>query len=856
MNAKHLLRFMKKKLKTYGSDVVDTTNGKARTLLNVFEDMGVSWKDMSIDRLQVWADKSCLHRFDRFNNKYSPLGMNDLRTIFLKTDNPMGGRYLAELTRELIDDLEDSKYQHVEWRLSIYGRKRNEWDILSNWVLGADGKGLGGNKELLSPNLRWMIQIPRLFGLYKSTGQLNNFGEMLENIFAPMFEATINPEAHPQKAKFLANISGFDTVDDESKSQSPIDRTFSSKARTPGEWDLVDNPSYKYYSYFIQTNIRLLNNLRQLKGLNTFAYRPHAGEAGEVHHLDTAFLLADGINHGLNLRKAPSLQYLFYLAQIGLAMSPCSNNQLFLAYEKSPFPVYFARGLNVSLSTDDPLMFHQTREPLMEEYSIAKQLWHFTAVDLCEMARNSVLQSGFPDETKAAWLGCSNFAEDNVPSLSNVPALRVRFRRQVLSEELLMLSGKVSNSEDVGGICSVLLMSPTSRRKRLEGDALEDAFMPSGTTSMTLPRVAALPGEATYGDAFKGKGIKPVPLLEPLTTDKITQLLRGVARFAPEQPSLSMASPGQVADGSVVTWGDADHGGNSSAVAPLLAEGVVQVCGNGEAFAAIKADGSVVTWGDADHGVVQVCGTSFAFTAIKANSSVVTWGGAYSGSNYSAIAPLLTEGVDQVSGTIGAFAAIKADGSVVTWGRANSGGNSSAVAALLTEGVVQVCGNECSFAAIKADGSVVTWCDACSGGNSSAVAPLLTEGVVQVCGNGTAYAAIKADGSVVTWGDADHGGDSSAVAPLLTEGVIQVCGTTKAFVAKADGSVVTWGRANSGGNSSAVAALLTEGVDQVSGTIGAFAAIKADGSVVTWGDADHGGNSSAIAPLLTEVQVC
>lgn len=30
-------------------------------------------------------------------------------------------------------------------------------------------------------------------------------------------------------------------------------------------------------------------------------------EAGEVHHLDTAFLLADGINHGLNLRKSMGL---------------------------------------------------------------------------------------------------------------------------------------------------------------------------------------------------------------------------------------------------------------------------------------------------------------------------------------------------------------------------------------------------------------------------------------------------------------------------------------------------------------------------------------------------------------------
>ena len=33
------------------------------------KDMGIGWTDLCIDRLQVWADKSCLHRFDRFNNK-------------------------------------------------------------------------------------------------------------------------------------------------------------------------------------------------------------------------------------------------------------------------------------------------------------------------------------------------------------------------------------------------------------------------------------------------------------------------------------------------------------------------------------------------------------------------------------------------------------------------------------------------------------------------------------------------------------------------------------------------------------------------------------------------------------------
>ena len=80
-----------------------------------------------------------------------------------------------------------------------------------------------------------------------------------------------------------------------------------------------------------------------------------AGEAGDVDHLVSGLLLCENIAHGINLRKSLPLQYLFYLAQIGLCMSPLSNNSLFLDYHKNPFPVFFARGLSLSLSTDDPL---------------------------------------------------------------------------------------------------------------------------------------------------------------------------------------------------------------------------------------------------------------------------------------------------------------------------------------------------------------------------------------------------------------------------------------------------------------------------------------------------------------------
>ena len=34
----------------------------------------------------------------------------------------------------------------------------------------------------------------------------------------------------------------------------------------------------------------------------------------------------------------------------------------------------------------------------MEEYSIAAQVWKLSSSDMCEIARNSAIMSGFPDE--------------------------------------------------------------------------------------------------------------------------------------------------------------------------------------------------------------------------------------------------------------------------------------------------------------------------------------------------------------------------------------------------------------------------------------------------------------------------
>ena len=47
----------------------------------------------------------------------------------------------------------------------------------------------------------------------------------------------------------------------------------------------------------------ILNIVRESKGLNTFAFRPHAGETGDAMHLAATYMLCRSINHGINLDK-------------------------------------------------------------------------------------------------------------------------------------------------------------------------------------------------------------------------------------------------------------------------------------------------------------------------------------------------------------------------------------------------------------------------------------------------------------------------------------------------------------------------------------------------------------------------
>ncbi|XP_076003285.1 AMP deaminase 2 isoform X3 [Genypterus blacodes] len=438
MNQKHLLRFIKRAMKKYPAEIVHMEQGHGQTLKDVFETMNLTAFDLSVDTLDMHADRNTFHRFDKFNSKYNPIGESILREIFIKTDNHVEGKYFAHIIKEVMYDLEESKYQNSELRLSIYGRCRDEWDKLAQWAV---------KHSVYSDNVRWLIQVPRLFDVYRTKKQLANFQEMLENIFMPLFEVSIDPSSHPELHLFLEHVVGFDSVDDESKPEHHI---FNLDSPLPANWTEEDNPPYSYYLYYTYANMTVLNHLRRKRGLHTFVLRPHCGEAGPIHHLVSGFMLSENISHGLMLRKAPVLQYLYYLAQVGIAMSPLSNNSLFLSYHRNPLPEYLSRGLIVSLSTDDPLQFHFTKEPLMEEYSIAAQVWKLSSCDMCELARNSVLMSGFSHKVKSYWLGPSYAKvgpESNDIRRTNVPDIRVAYRSETLSEELHLITHAVRTDE-------------------------------------------------------------------------------------------------------------------------------------------------------------------------------------------------------------------------------------------------------------------------------------------------------------------------------------------------------------------------------------------------------------------------
>ena len=100
----------------------------------------------------------------------------------------------------------------------------------------------------------------------------------------------------------------------------------------------------------------------------------------------------------------------------------------------------------------------------MEEFSIAKQVYRLSQADVCEIARNSVLQSGFSDDEKMHWLGSIDRWKNDILK-TNVPNIRIRFRNKTWLEEWLVLKGESEVMDSLIQFTTQnLLSSPITRR--------------------------------------------------------------------------------------------------------------------------------------------------------------------------------------------------------------------------------------------------------------------------------------------------------------------------------------------------------------------------------------------------------
>jgi len=263
-------------------------------------------------------------------------------------------------------------------------------------------------------------------------------------------------------------------------------------------------------------------------------------------------------------------------------------------------------------------------------------------------------------------------------------------------------------------------------------------------------------------------------------------------------------------DGTVLTWGNDDHGSPNGPVytptepKPVVVSGlgsgsgVVAVAAGGNQSLALRADESVVAWGPGQHTPVEVRGLgagsavvavstgAFQNLALRSDGSVVAWGAGSPGpllygATGIAGTPVPMTGLESGSGVVAVSAgythslALRRDGSVVAWGSDDSGqlgdGGSIdqptpvAVSGLGPgSGVVAVSAGYHHSMALRRDGSVVAWGDDSVGQLGDGGTPFAKRipvavqglgpgaGVVAVAAGVGHSVALRLDGSVLSWG--------------------------------------------------------------------------------------------------------
>ncbi|HSL97122.1 MAG TPA: adenosine deaminase [Candidatus Deferrimicrobiaceae bacterium] len=134
-------------------------------------------------------------------------------------------------------------------------------------------------------------------------------------------------------------------------------------------------------------------------------FQVHAGEMGPPEGIVEALdvLHADRIGHGVQSIRDPELLERLIRDQVPLDVCPSSNVRisLFPTLEAHPVAEFWRRGVNMTISSDDPPFFHTT---LTDELRHVVRLAGLSRDDLAELQRRTVRAAFVTPEVKAGLL--------------------------------------------------------------------------------------------------------------------------------------------------------------------------------------------------------------------------------------------------------------------------------------------------------------------------------------------------------------------------------------------------------------------------------------------------------------------
>lgn len=150
--------------------------------------------------------------------------------------------------------------------------------------------------------------------------------------------------------------------------------------------------------------------IRNYAHFNNFTYLPfvfHCAETDNVTHassntFDAILLNSIRLGHALGLRNHPAMMRIVRKLNIGLEICPISNQLLryFADIRTHPASQYIAKGMPVTLNSDDPDIYGYDSPVPTPDYFMAFLSWDLGISALKEIAENSIITSTLDYATK------------------------------------------------------------------------------------------------------------------------------------------------------------------------------------------------------------------------------------------------------------------------------------------------------------------------------------------------------------------------------------------------------------------------------------------------------------------------